>query len=347
MDIGVIPIADKFPSGAMQPLNHPGCRHTALYRRMKTPKVVKPKVNEGEKLRAILIEENENGKDAKRYKAAQEKYDAIIVERDNLFSAFANETKRIANANGVDEETARAILRKEMPELASQLGPMMDRADKALKQVNRLYKQKQESLRKTLYAPNRSLVGSTRTTADPFSLQMRGNNTAELSATLRKTAEAGIEEFSRFVDKSVFDNVELKMKFFSFEQIEGRAYFKPKRNRIFLDKTDGVDIVLHEMGHMLEDIHPDIRKKVHDFYEMRTANSPLTHMGSSFDADEFTRVDDFWDSYMGKEYVNSDGERFATEILSIGLEMMYTDPVRLANADPEYFDFIVNLLRGN
>jgi hypothetical protein len=38
MDIGWIPIAQAFPSGAMQPLNHPGCRHTALYRRMKTPK---------------------------------------------------------------------------------------------------------------------------------------------------------------------------------------------------------------------------------------------------------------------------------------------------------------------
>ena len=36
MDIGWIPIAQAFPSGAMQPLNHPGCRHTALYRRKRT-----------------------------------------------------------------------------------------------------------------------------------------------------------------------------------------------------------------------------------------------------------------------------------------------------------------------
>ena len=35
MDAGWIPIADNFPSGVMQPLNHPGCRHTALYRRIK------------------------------------------------------------------------------------------------------------------------------------------------------------------------------------------------------------------------------------------------------------------------------------------------------------------------
>jgi hypothetical protein len=35
---GWIPLADAFPSGAQQPLDHPGCRHTALYRRIRTPK---------------------------------------------------------------------------------------------------------------------------------------------------------------------------------------------------------------------------------------------------------------------------------------------------------------------
>ncbi len=33
---GWIPLADAFPSGAQQPLDHPGCRHTALYRRIRT-----------------------------------------------------------------------------------------------------------------------------------------------------------------------------------------------------------------------------------------------------------------------------------------------------------------------
>jgi len=32
---GWIPLADAFPSGAQQPLDHPGCRHTALYRRIR------------------------------------------------------------------------------------------------------------------------------------------------------------------------------------------------------------------------------------------------------------------------------------------------------------------------
>ena len=32
---GWIPLADAFPSGKQQPLDHPGCRHTALYRRIR------------------------------------------------------------------------------------------------------------------------------------------------------------------------------------------------------------------------------------------------------------------------------------------------------------------------
>lgn len=35
---GWIPFADNFPSGVDRPLDHPGCRHTALYRRIRTPK---------------------------------------------------------------------------------------------------------------------------------------------------------------------------------------------------------------------------------------------------------------------------------------------------------------------
>jgi hypothetical protein len=60
---------------------------------------------------------------------------------------------------------------------------------------------------------------------------------------------------------------------------------------------------------------------------------------------ERTRVDRFIDPYMGKNYVWG-GRRYATEILSMGLEMYYSDPIRLAREDPEYFDFIYAVTRG-
>ena len=68
----------------------------------------------------------------------------------------------------------------------------------------------------------------------------------------------------------------------------------------------------------------------------------------AFDSDwkllpEKAWFDKFIDKYMGKFY--KDG---ATEILSMGLQMFYTNPVALAKQDPEYFDFIYSVVRmGN
>jgi hypothetical protein len=103
---------------------------------------------------------------------------------------------------------------------------------------------------------------------------------------------------------------------------------------------------LHEVGHWLESENEELRKKVHAFYERRTEGFRLEHMGGSYPRSEKTRIDHFINKYMGKDYTHR-GERVATEILSMGLEMFYTDPQRLAADDPDYFDFIYNLLRGN
>ncbi len=35
-----------------------------------------------------------------------------------------------------------------------------------------------------------------------------------------------------------------------------------------------------------------------------------------------------------------------SEILSMGLECFYNDPIKLATKDPEMFDFIFNVARG-
>ncbi len=54
-----------------------------------------------------------------------------------------------------------------------------------------------------------------------------------------------------------------------------------------------------------------------------------------------TWEDKFLDAYMGKRYTSG-----ATEIMSMGLEYLYADPLRLLDGDPAYFDFVVDSLRG-
>ena len=48
---------------------------------------------------------------------------------------------------------------------------------------------------------------------------------------------------------------------------------------------------------------------------------------------------------MGKLYKQF-GDQHATEILSMGLEYFYRDPVKLATEDADFFAFIYNLVRG-
>ena len=43
---------------------------------------------------------------------------------------------------------------------------------------------------------------------------------------------------------------------------------------------------------------------------------------------------------MGKRYANGD-----TEIISMGLEYFYSDPLKLAKDDPDYFMFMYDVLR--
>ena len=103
---------------------------------------------------------------------------------------------------------------------------------------------------------------------------------------------------------------------------------------------------VHEAGHWLEYFNSGIHQKALDFLQRRTAGESAITMNKAtgsrgYRANEKTRPDEFLDPYMGKDY----GTR-ATEIVSMGLEYFYEKSLELARDDPEYFDFIFDLVRG-
>lgn len=109
-------------------------------------------------------------------------------------------------------------------------------------------------------------------------------------------------------------------------------------------------VVIHEMGHWLEYSDPAIHEKALAFLERRTAGEKAVKLnklfpGHGYGADEITKKDKFEHPYTGKIYMRG-GVQNATEIVSMGLEAMYTDPVAFASSDPDFFDFIFNLARG-
>ena len=122
---------------------------------------------------------------------------------------------------------------------------------------------------------------------------------------------------------------------------------------IFSNSKDKADIVVHELGHMLEDI-PAIKDAENEFLEMRTNSNENVSMKKQFPdyrygSHEIGNKDDFgkvWGDndheayYVGKRY-----EDRSTEVVSMGLQMMFKDPARLAK-DRQYFDFISAVMDG-
>lgn len=123
---------------------------------------------------------------------------------------------------------------------------------------------------------------------------------------------------------------------------------------VFMNPGDDAGAVAHEVGHHLH-ADPRVKRACREFIARRTANETPTRLAEAFPddgfrSDEVGRKDD-WEKlygsgskrafYTGLTY--SDGQ---TEVLSMGLELMYRDPVHFAEVDPEYFDFVAGIVSG-
>ena len=132
--------------------------------------------------------------------------------------------------------------------------------------------------------------------------------------------------------------------------------------------------LVHEFGHHLETTNPHFLERCAEFLRFRAESSEGTAgkahslrrlVGDSrYGAGERAIPDKFDDPYCGKVYSRHAGPqpvpietatRFgtiktydvdATELLSMGLERLHVDPVGFFTKDPEYYQFVMNLLRG-
>lgn len=108
---------------------------------------------------------------------------------------------------------------------------------------------------------------------------------------------------------------------------------------------------VHELGHAVEKQKPGVQQATEAFLKYRVGDEPLTDLAEKFGGyepgewgrkDNFDRV--FGDNsvayYVGKSY----GATGNTELVSMGLEKLYTDPVGFAQSDPEYFQFIAHVM---
>lgn len=107
--------------------------------------------------------------------------------------------------------------------------------------------------------------------------------------------------------------------------------------------------VVHEIGHWLEGNARGVNSDAVAFLNRRRGTEALQSLAGTqagYGPDEYAYFDQFLSPYMGKVYRDAAGTIEGTEIVSMGLEYMYTRPVELSQGDPDMFNFIWGVLRG-
>lgn len=133
-----------------------------------------------------------------------------------------------------------------------------------------------------------------------------------------------------------------------------RAFAIGPLKQVYMNSASDTGTFVHEMGHVLEAQQPGWFDRAVEFLELRTKGQPMQRMmdiypGSGYSSSEVTIPDKFFHPYIGKIYLqpgSSKGKVRATEVISMGIERMYRDPVGFAAEDPQHFDLIMGLVRG-
>ncbi len=134
----------------------------------------------------------------------------------------------------------------------------------------------------------------------------------------------------------------------------GRACYDPETATARARLGD-VKTTVHEIAHHIEVSDPEVLQACRDFLRSRLAPGetarPLQKIikGSGYSPSEIA-FEDKWaelggTAYTGKLYGASLDQASATEVLSTGLERLYLDPIGFAKRDPDFFKFILSVLR--
>jgi SPP1 gp7 family putative phage head morphogenesis protein len=130
------------------------------------------------------------------------------------------------------------------------------------------------------------------------------------------------------------------------------SIYESNRNSTFIHETDDVGVVVHEIGHIIQDSDPYVNEMVHTFLNYRVGEEPYQKMKTlfpryGFDDYELGRKDNF-DKHFNTVYAYYCGKESASgnsEILSMGIQALYEDPVKFFKNDPEYANFVVSVLQ--
>jgi len=194
----------------------------------------------------------------------------------------------------------------------------------------------------------------------------------------KKNVDANIAKGQKFVGDLVQKNEDSNRRMpFYIRVNDERSNYDPRDRWIHLNYTRGAEVVVHELGHTLEhyrssgDVwkeatHLDLKSDARRYLEYRVKKSGQTgaapKLNDVLKTNVYKDVEVGWDDdfdkmwrdtthgkssayYTGKDYSKWWGGT-VTEVVSMGLQLLYEDAPHFAETDPEYFKLIVGYLKG-
>jgi len=161
-------------------------------------------------------------------------------------------------------------------------------------------------------------------------------------------AERAMRWLATMADPSTIDPLFATVRLHNTDGYDGRGGWSGGSTNAFSARSGWeTKTYVHELGHYFEERNPGVHEAAVAFLRDRTTGQPDRKIesllvGMGYDLDETSRPDAFVHPYVGKVYE----DYRATEVVSMGLEMLYRDPVGFARDDPEHFDLVVGMLKG-
>ncbi|MCH7605318.1 hypothetical protein IID24_05015 [Patescibacteria group bacterium] len=167
-------------------------------------------------------------------------------------------------------------------------------------------------------------------------------------ARIKRNMDSAMTEVASWIPDKVLKNrasglkkVAIDDMFFSSETAIGQGgSYNVGTHEIKVMLTAPIHLYTHEFGHRLEQVLSGWLQESKKFIKHRARGrkrKQLTGHGKGVDGFD----DEFRKSYYGRTY-----EDKSTELIGSGVEQMTRNAALFAKEDPEYFDFIYNLLKG-
>lgn len=151
------------------------------------------------------------------------------------------------------------------------------------------------------------------------------------------------------IPETNYNNKEMTVKGHS-----GRAFHSG--STINISSNDDIGTAIHETMHNLEEQSEHVLMNSLAFAASRTEGEKQESLkrltGLSYKSSEVCKKDNFFNPYCGKLYDEFGGRdktfvnARASEIMSMGVQELFTNPKEFAKNDREYFDFVVANLQG-